>query len=516
MEKKKTVTLGDGEIAMVDFNFPSEPGFSISTPPALNRESKTVSSQATVDITETNSKVSRPPERSKEGAGKRYQNDLQAFFNEIDKTYPFFDLKNIREDWNQAKERLTIQIRKCNSDSEFMRIVLDATRCLRDSHVRIINNSVDIPWPAPEYYPLIGFMPAQGNTVVIMMSPPGREDSLPVGTVVKSIDGVDAREYLDGRAKETWEAGGHPSPQRARLFAYRIPLKGAKGTKHKIVVQRQDEEEEIVLECTKEARGWPHTYNLPAKKVRVGRSFYYTKLPSGVGYMYLRRVDSSVTQGIPKAVKTHPDVRGWIVDLRGNGGGGYGSELIQMIKALRRPVAGLIDAGCMSAGETLARDLRRNAGARLFGSKTAGSSSSKRSWQFPSGIASVIIPTRSHWRADRKPIEYNGIEPDEKIEAFSGDLLKGLNTGILRAEKYILSQSSKTLETVPPAKEVAVSGGNAVNKDDSNGATITGRVLDTRGNIVSGPSPYTWIKLAHADSSSGKSDFDWTALDVAG
>ncbi|MHC4692964.1 MAG: M56 family metallopeptidase [Planctomycetota bacterium] len=453
---------------------------------------------------------------SKEETGKRYQNDIHAFFSEIDQTYPFFDLKNIREDWNQTKERLTVQVRKCNSDSEFMRIILDATRCLRDSHVRIYNNSVDIPWPEPEYYPLIGFMPAQGNSVVIMMSPPGQEDSLPVGTVVKSIDGVDAREYLDERAKETWEAGGHPSPQRARLFAYRIPLKGPKDTKHKIIVQRRDKEEEIVLECTKEARGWPHTYNLPGKMKRVGRSFFYTKLPSGVGYMYLRRVDSSVTQGMSEAVKAYPDVRGWIVDLRGNGGGGYDSKLIQTIKDLQRPVVGLIDAGCMSAGETLARDIRRNANARLFGSRTAGSSSSKRNWQFPSGIASVIIPTRSRWRGDSKPIEYNGIEPDEKIEAVPDDLLKGLNTGILRAEKYILSQSSKTLKAIPPAKEVTVSGGNAVNEDDSNGATITGRVLDTRGNIVPGPSPNTWIKLAHADSSSGKSGFDWTALDGAG
>jgi hypothetical protein len=379
---------------------------------------------------------------SKEEAGKRYQNDLNAFFSEIDRTYPFFDLKNIRKDWGRAKERLTILVGKCESDSEFMRILLDATKCLRDSHVRIFNNSIEIPWPAPEYYPLIGFMPAQGNTVVVMMSPPGKEGSLPVGTVVKTIDGVNARQYLDARAKEAWETGGHPSPQRARLFAYRIPLKGAKGTKHKIMVQRQDEEEEIALECTKEARGWPHTYNMPAELVRVGRSFSYTKLPSGVGYMYLRRVDTSVTQGISEAVKSHPDVRGWIVDLRGNGGGGYGSELIQMIKFLPRPAAALIDAGCMSAGETLARDVRRNAGARLFGSKTAGSSSAKRSWQFPSGIASVIIPTRSRWRADRKPIEYNGIEPDEKIEASSEDLLKGLNTGILRAEEYIRSQAS--------------------------------------------------------------------------
>ena len=62
-------------------------------------------------------------------------------------------------------------------------------------------------------------MPGEGDTVVIMLSPPGQEQSLPQGAVVTAIDGVDARQYLDARAEEAWRSGGYPSPQRASLFA---------------------------------------------------------------------------------------------------------------------------------------------------------------------------------------------------------------------------------------------------------------------------------------------------------
>jgi C-terminal processing protease CtpA/Prc len=125
------------------------------------------------------------------------------------------------------------------------------------------------------------------------------------------------------------------------------------------------------------------------------------------------------------------------VDLRGNSGGGYDEALVKAIQALPRPSAALIDAGCISAGETLARDFARYAGARLFGSTTAGSSSSKQQWAFPSGIATVTFSVRSRWRADSKPIEFNGIDPDEVVEEVPAEMARGQNSAILRAEEYL-------------------------------------------------------------------------------
>lgn len=366
-----------------------------------------------------------------------YETDLKAFFEEIDATYPFFDLKGIRKDWEETKTRLTEKVERIQSDSVFLDLVQEAIRSLRDSHVYITNAKAELTPPASKYCPAVGFMPATEGRVIAVWVSETYANQLRPGTVVTKIDGQDARRCLEDRAQEAWNQGGVSSPQRARLFEYRIPLRGEKSETHTLSYLSDGVEKELTVACDMEARGWPHTYNMPANLARHGSSFFFAKLPSGVGYMYLRRVDASVEPGMAKALETHPDAKGWIVDLCGNGGGGYDQALIERIKSLPRPVAVLIDAGCMSAGETLARDLKALAEARVFGSRTAGASSAKREWSFPSGIASLVLPTRSRFRADGTPIEFNGIEPDEEVEAVPEEVAQGINSAIRRAEEYL-------------------------------------------------------------------------------
>jgi len=201
--------------------------------------------------------------------------------------------------------------------------------------------------------------------------------------------------------------------------------------------------------CDIQPRAWPHTYNLPANLTRVDRSLSYASIPSGAGYIYLRSVGTETAPSLRKALAAHPAAKGWIIDLRGNGGGGYDTNLLAQLKALPRPVVALTDAGCISAGETLARDLVQLAGAHLMGAHTAGASSSKRQWQFPSGIASVTFSTRSRWRSDGQPIEFNGIAPDDMVEAVPDEVARGLNSEILRAEEYLLRPAAAQ----PPTRE---------------------------------------------------------------
>ncbi len=378
------------------------------------------------------------PAAGEAASGSTYERDLAAFFAVVDETYPFFDLKGIRLDWVVSKQRLAEKAKACKSDSEFLGLVIDAARCLRDGHLRIGETKAKFPAPPREYYPGISFMPATGSRVVVMYPPREHQGRLKTGTVVTKIDGRDARTVLQGRAKKAWEKGGFfSSPQRARLFEYRIPLRGEKGRRHTITCLDGKAEREVALTADVAPGGWPHSYNMPKGLTRVGRSFWHTRLPGGAGYMYIRRVDDSSEPGIRQAMKKHPGAKGWIADLRGNGGGGYDAALINAIKAMPRPVAVLIDAGCISAGETLARDFRTYAGARLFGTKSAGSSSSKRHWKFPSGIAAVSFSQRSRWRADRKPIEYNGIDPDAVVEPAPEEVAAGTNSAIRRAEEYL-------------------------------------------------------------------------------
>jgi len=383
--------------------------------------------------------------RAAPAPGSSYASDFAAFAKEVDQRYPFLDLKGIRADWDRAKKELAQRAGQCQSDEEFLGIVYDAVRTLRDGHMGVARSRARRPEFPVRYYPGVSFLPATNGRVVVMVAPEAYAATLKTGTVVTKIDGTDARRYLDDRAKAAWSGGGFfSSPERAALFEYRIALRGQKGEKHTITCLVDGQEKQVDATADLAARGWPHTYHRPEGLKRVGRSFYYAKLDGDVGYVYLRRVDRSAAPGIDEALKAHPGVVGWIVDLRGNGGGGYDAALIDRIKRFPRPVAVVIDAGCASAGETLARDFRRYADARLFGSKTAGSSSSKRTWTFPSGIASLVIPTRSRWRADRKPIELNGIDPDVQVEAVPEEVAAGKNSATLRAKEYLLREAGET------------------------------------------------------------------------
>lgn len=382
-----------------------------------------------------------PPERVGavgEAPAVSYEADLEAFFQEMDGTYPFFEFKGIRDDWKSKKKRLREEVKGCQSDERFLQIVTGAVLCLRDSHMWFRNTRVPPPQRPPKYCPGICFWPATNERVIIAHGREELDPHLKAGTVVTKIDGRDARQHLEERAKARWAEGGISGPQRARLFAYRIALTGAKkGEKHTVTILADAQEREIELTSDVEARGWAHFYNLPKGMTQVGRSCWYTTLPSGTAYVYLRRVDSSTGPGLKEAFSKYAGAKGWIIDLRGNGGGGYDQALHETLRQLPHPLAVLIDAGCTSAGETLARDFALHGNARLFGSKTAGSSSAKRIWTFPSGIASLSVPTRSRWGIDEKPIEFLGIEPHVKVEAVPEEVRRGLNSGILRAEEYL-------------------------------------------------------------------------------
>lgn len=375
-----------------------------------------------------------------EAKGKsKYKDDFEAFRKHVDKTYPFFDLKKIRKDWKSAKKALEKRAGKCKTDGEFILLVSDALKVLRDAHFQLRpREGVEVDWP--EYwYPGIALMAAADGKVVFLHGPPGRESAIKTGMIVTKINGKPARKQLEKMAKKSWEeGGGFSSPQRARIFTYRTPFVGEKGEKHVLTYLDGRKSKELKVRNDFELKGWARTYNMPKGLKQEGKSFWHAKLESGVGYMYWRRIDDSIENGIPKAIEAHGDVKGWIVDLRGNSGGGYGNGLISAIKDMSGPVAVITDAGCISAGETMIRDLVGIHEARVFGTTSAGSSSSKKSWEFPSKIATIVYSTRSRGGLEGKPIEFNGIAPHEEVEPRSEDMLAGRNTEILAAEAWIL------------------------------------------------------------------------------
>ncbi len=385
-----------------------------------------------------------------------YERALAGFIREIDVSYPFFELKNIRRDWDLCKRKLLRDVQSCRSNEAFYRLLDEARRCLRDSHIQFSNLKGEYPQGEKKYYPGISFLPAVKKQVVIMASVPEYGGDLGPGIVVTKIDGQAARKYLEASARKQWRAGGSfSSPQRARLFAYRIPLQGKENESHRIEITRDGKEKEIQVVSKWEARGWPHTYAMPTGLKQHGNCLY-GKLDSGYGYIYLRRIRGDIGEALDAALSRFAGIRGLIVDLRGNGGGGYSAELFTRFNKKQGPTNGfwyyggdmtvLIDAGTISAGETFARDLVNIAQAYLMGSRTAGSSSAKRTWQLPHDLGTVTLPTRSRWGFKGQPIEFKGISPHKIVEVEPLELQKGINSGIKRAEEYLEKQWARKSE----------------------------------------------------------------------
>jgi C-terminal processing protease CtpA/Prc len=95
-----------------------------------------------------------------------------------------------------------------------------------------------------------------------------------------------------------------------------------------------------------------------------------------------------------------------------------------------------IDAGCRSACESLALILR-TAGARLFGERTGGSSGAPIAVTLPRTAARVTIPAWSMVDVAGRPIEGEGIAPDEELRWTRDDVAAGRDPIIARAEHWL-------------------------------------------------------------------------------
>lgn len=388
------------------------------------------------------------------GRQAAYVKDVEALIAEIDRKYPFFKIKGIEKGWARAKRDIPRRAARVKTDAEFIELIADVLRQLRDGHASFIEVKPKVDAPGVFYCgvalaPLVSQerKPKKGTqpkpvAAVVLWAEGSLSKVMPPGTIVTKIDGESAARVLERSAQESWAMGGFfSSPQRARFFAYRTPLSGPRGDKHVFHYRAGKKEKKVTLVNQYETRRWAHNYLQP-DLTSTGKSIGYARLESGVAYVYLRRIDASVESGLRKAIDACADAKGWIVDLRGNTGGGYDSGFVAQLKRLKKPVAVIIDAGCISAGETVARDLVRHSGARLFGQTSAGSSSKKTQFALPSGLATVRFSVESR-NGVRGPIEFHGIEPDEVVWCDPAELQAGRNSEIERAQEYVLGKRNK-------------------------------------------------------------------------
>ncbi len=281
-----------------------------------------------------------------------YEKDWKAFVKEINSEYPFFQIKQIRRDWSKKVQELTKRVEKCGNDEDFLSIVNEAIACLRDGHAGVIESTSPLP-QKKEYMLPFSMMAATGNRVVVMeLYGNSRDIPLKTGTVIVGIDGVPARQFLNAKSKEAWEEGGaFSSPQRAGMYAFRMPCRSEKAEEHEIVfLDEGGVQRSLSVSNNMEARGWSHVYNMPPGLKQMGGGVSCTLLPDGVGYLHIRQIKGAETEkSVIGALSDNSEAKSWIVDLRGNGGGGYDVALVKAFGPMPEHFAVICYAGCFYA-----------------------------------------------------------------------------------------------------------------------------------------------------------------------
>lgn len=185
----------------------------------------------------------------------------------------------------------------------------------------------------------------------------------------------------------------------------------------------------------------------------------------GIGIMTMRRFDDTTTDLARKAAQDfkNQNVKGVILDLRGNGGGLLtaaqdvsGLWLRDKVVVSERtngkvtdelrsgsnpvlegvPTVVLTNGGSASASEIVAGALQDNGAATLIGEKTFGKGSVQKLIDLQDG--SVLKVTVARWYTPNgKNINKEGISPDKKVELTADDANAGRDPQMDAAKAYL-------------------------------------------------------------------------------
>lgn len=259
----------------------------------------------------------------------------------------------------------------------------------------------------------IGAEIQQQNSKIVIVSPikgtPAEKAGLLPNDVIVSVDGK--------------SLSGVSSTEAVKL------IKGEKGTKVTLVIQRGDAE--------------PFTVKLVRDTIPI-QTVYAEMLDNDIAQIHLTSFSTTTTDELKVALEemSSQGMKGLVLDLRGNPGGimeqainianmfvPEGKIIFQVedrdgnrqaykadgSKKIDVPLVVLVDNGSASASEIVAAAAQESANVTIVGEKTFGKGTVQTAQQFDDG--SNLKYTSAKWLTpDGNWIHEKGIEPDEKVE----------------------------------------------------------------------------------------------------
>jgi C-terminal processing protease CtpA/Prc len=382
-----------------------------------------------------------------------YATSLRALHEHLRTVYPSFRLKGI--DWDAVGRDLLPRADRAETEEQFGLLVLELVARLEDSHAVVLEASATSPDPGlPEWDPFIACMSDdRGRPVIYVVgrSTAAWEAGVRPGMTVLTVNGIPAEEAVEQWMKRQRTYYGYSSERYLRYDATRqFHRQKKEGAPVTLALEDVDGHRRVV-ELASAYRNW-YIPRLPVPRPGIddgGADVSWTRLQDGLGYILVRRIKSGLEASLDQALASLGPLKGLVLDVRGNSGGGFETatafrnfDLAPDASVPKRPrytapLALLIDERCISAGEGWASWFIAQERARVFGTTTAGASARKAIYTLPNGLYKVEVPIKAYSGFLDRPIERQGLEPDVEVRCSAKDLAEGRDTVVEAAVRWL-------------------------------------------------------------------------------
>jgi C-terminal processing protease CtpA/Prc len=360
-------------------------------------------------------------------------------------------------DWKKVGDELLPKSKTIQSDADFCLVCCELVAKLQDSHAQLLEGSAKFPQLdlSPQWDPGFACIIDDRDRPVVYYidkGSPADKAGLKIGDAIVSVNGKPAEQ-----AMKAWEAGatkytGYSSARALRYDAAKMFVRQMKrGEKVRIITESPDGAQSgFEVPATLGVRYLPRL-PVPIQGVDDSGSVEPKHLNNEVGYIYVRRINGNLIDGLDRAVRLLHNTKGIIIDVRGNSGGGFDADRsfrnfdLDDKEEPDRPrykgkIALLLDERCISAGEGWASWFIAKKRAKTFGSTTSGASSRKEEYTLTNGMYKVIVPVKAYTGFVDRPIERRGLEPEVPVRVNAKDLAHGKDTVLEIAKKWLISE----------------------------------------------------------------------------